>query len=131
MLHRCLCNQLTLPSQFSDDEDEDDDDDDDAQKTTEKGAENSDAEDDAMDEDNEEDDKGENDEHVNKKADDRPKSNSSSLPKLADASLDQYGIESIKSDISVLEKERDSIAKNANMGAIAEFRKKEADYLSR
>ncbi|EED88922.1 chromosome condensation protein-like protein [Thalassiosira pseudonana CCMP1335] len=38
---------------------------------------------------------------------------------------------SIKNDISVLEKERDTLAKNANMGAIAEYRKKEADYLSR
>jgi structural maintenance of chromosome 4 len=40
-------------------------------------------------------------------------------------------MESIKNDISVLEKERDSLSKNANMGAIAEYRKKEADYLSR
>ncbi|KAL7428262.1 hypothetical protein ACHAXH_003877 [Discostella pseudostelligera] len=55
----------------------------------------------------------------------------SSLPKLADASLEQYSLESIKNDISVLEEERDTLAKNANMGAIAEYRKKEADYLSR
>ena len=58
-------------------------------------------------------------------------SSSSSLPKLADASLEQYSTGSIKNDIEVLEKERDTLAKNANMGAIAEYRKKEADYLSR
>lgn len=56
---------------------------------------------------------------------------SSSLPKFADASLEQYSLETIKNDISVLEDERDTLAKNANMGAIAEYRKKEADYLSR
>ena len=61
----------------------------------------------------------------------KPKTSSSSLPKLADASLEQYSLEMIKNDISVLEEERDTLAKNANMGAIAEYRKKEADYLSR
>jgi structural maintenance of chromosome 4 len=40
-------------------------------------------------------------------------------------------MESVKNDIAILEKERDTLAKNANMGAIAEYKKKEADYLSR
>jgi len=127
---RKIERQEEIDYDFSDDEDEDDDDD--AKVTTEKGTANSDAEDDAMDEDNGEDYNGQEDGDENKKADVGPKSNSSSsLPKLADASLEQYCIESIKGDISILEKERDSIAKNANMGAIAEFRKKESDYLSR
>ena len=56
---------------------------------------------------------------------------STSLPSFVDTSLEQYSTESIKNDIAVLEKERDALAKNANMGAIAEYRKKEADYLSR
>jgi structural maintenance of chromosome 4 len=55
----------------------------------------------------------------------------SSLPQLSDASLEQYSTDSIKNDIAILEKERDTLAKNTNMGAIAEYRKKEADYLSR
>ena len=38
---------------------------------------------------------------------------------------------SLKTDIDTLESERNSLAKNANMGAIAEYRKKEADYLAR
>ena len=55
----------------------------------------------------------------------------SSLPQLSDASLEQYSTDSIRNDIAILEKERDTLAKNTNMGAIAEYRKKEADYLSR
>lgn len=85
-------------------------------------------EDDAMDDDNEDVEvpqEPKEDAKVKKGAD------SSSLPKLADASLEQYSTNSIKNDISVLEKERDTLAKNANMGAISEYRKKEADYLSR
>ncbi len=56
---------------------------------------------------------------------------SSSLPRLTESSLEQYNVDTIKDDIEVLEKERDILAKNANMGAIAEYRKKESDYLSR
>ena len=55
----------------------------------------------------------------------------SSLATLSFASLEQYDIEEVKNDISTLERERSTLAKNANMGAIAEYRKKEADYLSR
>jgi len=54
-----------------------------------------------------------------------------SLPTLPKGALEQYDTDDLKKDIAVLEKERDSIAKNANMGAIEDYRKKEADYLSR
>merc|ERR1712238_140431 len=55
----------------------------------------------------------------------------SSLPSLPLVALGQYSRDEIKRDISILEEERDSIARNANMGAIAEYRKKEQDYLLR
>ncbi len=120
--------QEEIDYDFSDDEDEDEDD-----KMQEDEAKQSDVEeDDAMEENN---DAEENGDESEPKDDDEPvtakKVGSSSLPKLADASLEQYSTESIKNDVSVLEKERDTLAKNANMGAIAEYRKKEADYLSR
>lgn len=112
---------------FSDDEDDDEDED---KKMQEDEDKESDAEeDDAMDDDEVKDDaevpKDDDTKTVKKAA------GLSSLPKLANASLEQYSADSIKNDISVLEKERDTLAKNANMGAIAEYRKKEADYLSR
>jgi structural maintenance of chromosome 4 len=56
---------------------------------------------------------------------------SSSLARLTLKSLEQYREDDVKAQISVLETERATLAKNANMGAIAEYRKKEADYLSR
>jgi structural maintenance of chromosome 4 len=115
---------------FSDDEEEEDDDD------------KMDQEPDAKEEDDEEEDVDIEEVTSEKNLDAEAKvevpieekkarGGTSSLPKLADASLEQYSTESIKNDISVLEKERDTLAKNANMGAIAEYRKKEADYLSR
>ena len=55
----------------------------------------------------------------------------SSLPMLPFPSLEQYNIDEVKNDIAVLERERSTLAKNANMCAIAEYRKKEADYLAR
>jgi structural maintenance of chromosome 4 len=54
-----------------------------------------------------------------------------SLPKLSFAALEKFDKDVIKESIDVLETERNTIAKNANMGAIAEYRKKEADYLTR
>jgi structural maintenance of chromosome 4 len=45
--------------------------------------------------------------------------------------LQKYDPEEIKNDIANLQAERNLLSKNANMGAIAEYRKKEADYLSR
>jgi len=53
------------------------------------------------------------------------------LPVYPPESLDRYDKEEIKENIQILENERNSIAKNANMGAIAEYRRKEADYLAR
>jgi structural maintenance of chromosome 4 len=116
---------------FSDDEDEDEGGD---QKMSDKAKESDVEEDDAMDESNVEANKNCSDTEGPKGGGDaevEKSTSSSSLPKLADLSLEQYNMESIKNDIAVLEKERDSLAKNANMGAIAEYRKKEADYLSR
>lgn len=120
--------QEEIDYDFSDDEDEDEDED---NKMQEDEAKESDVEeDDAMGDDDEVKDDAEvpkdDDTKTVKKA-----AGLSSLPKLANASLEQYSVDSIKNDISILEKERDTLAKNANMGAIAEYRKKEADYLSR
>lgn len=58
-------------------------------------------------------------------------SNKWSLPTLSFAALEKYDKDELKESISILESERNTIAKNANMGAIAEYRKKEADYLAR
>lgn len=56
---------------------------------------------------------------------------SSSTPLFSQAALEKYDIEDLKGTIGMLQNERSNLAKNANMGAIAEYRKKEADYLSR
>jgi len=61
----------------------------------------------------------------------KAKVSKSSLPTLSSAALEKYNKDEVKSDIEILETERNTIAKNANMGAIAEYRKKEADYLAR
>ena len=55
----------------------------------------------------------------------------SRLPVYSYVALEKYDKDDIATDITVLETERNTIAKNANMGAIAEYRKKEADYLAR
>jgi chromosome segregation ATPase len=62
-----------------------------------------------------------------------PPSNSStsSLPVYSIDALVRYDRESAKERIATLEAERNTIAKNANLGAIAEYRKKEAEYLTR
>lgn len=54
-----------------------------------------------------------------------------SLPILDKAELSVYDKEEIKKNIEILEHERNEMAKCANMGAIAEYRKKEEDYLLR
>ena len=61
---------------------------------------------------------------------DNSKSNCS-LPKLSFSALERYNVDDIKGDIDKLEAERNTLSKNANMGAIQEYRKKEADYLAR
>ena len=53
------------------------------------------------------------------------------LPVLPEGALEQYSSRELTNEIATLEKERDTIAKNANMGAIEEYRKKESDYLAR
>ena len=53
------------------------------------------------------------------------------LPTLSPSKLLQYNKDDAKQTIATLLQERDAIAKNANMAAIQEYRKKEADYLSR
>lgn len=53
------------------------------------------------------------------------------LPTLSAQMLEKYDPKVVKEQISILESERSTIAKNANMGAISEYRKKEADYLTR
>eukprot|EP00578_Thalassiosira_sp_NH16_P013877 CAMPEP_0181124522 /NCGR_PEP_ID=MMETSP1071-20121207/26531_1 /TAXON_ID=35127 /ORGANISM="Thalassiosira sp., Strain NH16" /LENGTH=1385 /DNA_ID=CAMNT_0023209843 /DNA_START=14 /DNA_END=4171 /DNA_ORIENTATION=- len=133
--------QEEIDYDFSDDEEEDDEEAEDGgkEKMQDEGENESDVEeeDDAMDEEGKEkgeveepnEDMANADEEVTQKK--KKAMGSSSLPKLADASLEQYSTDSIKNDISTLEKERDTLAKNANMGAISEYRKKEADYLSR
>ncbi|GMH53692.1 hypothetical protein TrST_g10176 [Triparma strigata] len=53
------------------------------------------------------------------------------LPTLEEDELADYNRKDLKADIEKLEKERDALGKNANMSAIAEYRRKEADYLEK
>ena len=55
----------------------------------------------------------------------------SALPTFTFDALEKYSKRNIKEEIEILTSEKNSMAKNANMGAIAEYKKKEADYLSR
>jgi structural maintenance of chromosome 4 len=64
------------------------------------------------------------------KEDEDPKSGSS-LPVYSFSALEKYDVKEIKGDIELLESERNDLAKNTNMGAIEEYRRKEADYLAR
>ena len=59
------------------------------------------------------------------------KIHSKSLPALQKSAILQFDRSELKYEITTLEKERDQLAKDANMGAIMEYRKKERDYLSR
>lgn len=119
---------------FSDDEGDDETEDKDesssaasAKEEGEEGKEGSDT-DDAMEEDNEED---QNNSTGGKSKESNSSSGRQSLPTLPKGALEQYDTEDLNRDITTLEKERDSIAKNANMGAIEDYRKKEADYLTK
>ena len=53
------------------------------------------------------------------------------LPTFTEMALAQFARRELKREIEELEKERDLLAKTANMTAIAEYRKKEADYLEK
>jgi len=55
----------------------------------------------------------------------------SALPIFNPETLKRHDRDTVKERIAILETERNSIAKNANLGAIAEYRKKEAEYLAR
>ena len=57
--------------------------------------------------------------------------NLDTLPVFLESALRQYDKNEVKQDISILQKEREVIAKNANMQAIREYKKKEKDYLER
>lgn len=50
---------------------------------------------------------------------------------LSHSLLEQYEVSEVEEAIETLKNERNTLARNANMGAIAEYKKKEADYLSR
>ena len=60
-----------------------------------------------------------------------PKSGSTGSVVLSFKALEKYDREELKETISTLQSERNVLAKNANMGAIAEYRKKEKDYLGK
>eukprot|EP00529_Nitzschia_sp_RCC80_P007618 CAMPEP_0113519648 /NCGR_PEP_ID=MMETSP0014_2-20120614/43643_1 /TAXON_ID=2857 /ORGANISM="Nitzschia sp." /LENGTH=1376 /DNA_ID=CAMNT_0000417403 /DNA_START=114 /DNA_END=4244 /DNA_ORIENTATION=- /assembly_acc=CAM_ASM_000159 len=105
-------NELKKLREADEDEDVDDEADD-----------KSDSEDDEMVDANEEGDVGES----------KP-SPESTMKASADLSydvLEKYDLEEVMETIETLQNERNLLAKNANMGAIEEYRKKEADYLSR
>lgn len=74
------------------------------------------------DEDEEEGNEGLVDEDTRKKR---------TLPVLTPEELGDYSKGQLKDTIAKLQAEQEELAKNANMGAIAEYRKKENDYLSR
>lgn len=59
------------------------------------------------------------------------KTKSKSSSEIPYDTLDKYDVEDVKATIETLQNERNLLAKNANMGAIEEYRKKEADYLSK
>jgi len=71
------------------------------------------------------------DEQEEENSDETSEIDSKALPQFQDSALKQYDRNEVKQEIVMLEKERDSLAKNANMAAIAEYQKKEKDYLAR
>ena len=124
-----------------DDDDEDEDEDDIAKEHADKDTsmENDDRTDqdidgetkesDAMDVDASTD--GASNKESGKKRPKKQKEKGSSLPVLSLQALSNYLGGDLERDIDTLEAERANLARNANMGAITEYRKKETDYLSR
>lgn len=53
------------------------------------------------------------------------------LPIYSAEQLEQYHRDEVKDQLATLESERENMAKDANMTAIAEYRKKEEDYLAK
>ena len=106
---------------ISDDEDEDDDNDDfDDEDNNEKEADDVDAKGNEEETDN-----------VERKEKNRKIQKIESLPTFSNDALEQYDKEEVKYCIQNLELEYKKLAKDTNMAAIAEYRKKEADYLVR
>ena len=112
---------------FSDDEEEE-------HGSREEESKSNDGEDDGEDvemkeaEENDDDDDSEKDQGQDAQ---EKTSSKSSLPTFTFATLEKYNVDDLKGDIDKLESEHSTLSKNANMGAIAEYKKKEADYLSR
>ncbi|CAJ1935399.1 unnamed protein product [Cylindrotheca closterium] len=79
----------------------------------------------AMDVDEEKDD-GTDDEATNESS-----TAGESESMLSHSVLEQYKVSEVEEAIETLRNERSTLARNANMGAITEYKKKEADYLSR
>jgi len=129
-----LEKQEEIDYDLSDDEEEDDDERGSDKEMQDEAKESDEENEDAMEESKDQEaEKVKEEDNAYADAEEAAKAKASnfSLPKLEDAALEQYSTDSLKKDISVLEKEREALAKNANMGAIAEYRKKEADYLIR
>lgn len=132
VLHACESEEEEYD--FSDDESEDEEENEDEEEQQEqqqqdqvgKGSNNRINSDDEIDVNVKDKEIDDTDKSMNNKV-----KTKSSLPSLPLVALGQYSRDEIKRDISILEEERDSIARNANMGAIAEYRKKEQDYLLR
>lgn len=61
----------------------------------------------------------------------KPRKEKRALPIYSAQQLEQYRKDEVKDQLSTLESERESMAKDANMTAIAEYRKKEEDYLAK
>lgn len=104
-----------------DDESDDESDDDDDDQSTENDKESGDM--------GNEEGQGE-DEEMNEE-DNSNEEKYDHLPVFQENALRQYDKNEVKQDIAMLQKERDVIAKNANMQAIHEYKKKENDYLAR
>lgn len=61
----------------------------------------------------------------------KPRKEKRALPIYSAQQLEQYRKDEVKDQLSTLESERETMAKDANMTAIAEYRKKEEDYLAK
>jgi structural maintenance of chromosome 4 len=123
-------NEISSLRETEDEYEIDDEDEDDEEEDNNRRDSNSQLEENTEMTDAQEDSSSDNDDDETTIAS-ATKVKSSSTPLFSHAALEKYDIEDLKGTISMLQNERSNLAKNANMGAIAEYRKKEADYLSR
>ncbi|KAL3941771.1 MAG: hypothetical protein SGBAC_003915 [Bacillariaceae sp.] len=65
------------------------------------------------------------------KATNKSSNNGESETMLSHSVLEQYKVGEVEEAIEILKNERNALARNANMGAITEYKKKEADYFTR